>query len=152
MCGFSFICLLVFLPSTPLGLPTHIPPSFPILSLLSPSHEWEGSRHPLGEPCFQSEHVNSTLAQSALRSVSWSRATGSPPTIIDLAYSSASHVSPSPHAGLCLDKLVEDLLWRWKLPAPVSPASRPVGDHGVALWEGSSASPNPKHRGHLPVS
>ena len=90
-------------------LPT--PPSFPMLCLQAPFYEWEGSRQPLGEPCFQPRHVSSTLAQFALRSVSWSGAAGLPPTIIDLACSSASPLSPSSLTGLCLDKVLEALLW-----------------------------------------
>lgn len=82
MCGFSFTSLL----SPFLG------PSFPILSFSPPPIRGRGSRRPLGECCFQSGHVSSTLAQFAVRSVSWHGAVGSPLTIIDLAYSSASRV------------------------------------------------------------
>lgn len=109
MRGFSFTRLLVSLPSAPRCLPS---PPFPFSPFASPpACEWEGEQTPFREHCFQSSHVSSTLAQFALRSVSWSGAPGSPPTIIDLAYSSASPVSPFPHTGLCSDKLFEDLLW-----------------------------------------
>lgn len=153
MHGFSFICLLVSLPLAPLGLP--LPhPSLLSHSLLALPLPWMGGKQTSFRRALFSVWAcqlhSGTICSEICVMEQGHRVT--PPTIIDPAYSSASHVSPSPHAGLCLDKLVEDLLWCWKLPAPVSPASCPAGDHGVALWEGSSASPNPKHRGHLPVS
>ena len=95
------------------------------------------------EHCFQLRDVSSTLAQFALRSLSWGRAAGLPPTIIDLACSFASPVSPSSLTGLCLDKVLEALLWCWELPVPVPRCFvHPGWDHRAPLKEeSSSASP-----------
>ena len=99
-----------------------------MLCLQAPFYECEGSRQPLGEPCFQPRYGSSTLAQFALRSVSWSGAAGLPPTIIDLACSLASPLSPSSLTGLCLDKVLEALLWCWELPVPLPAASSILGE------------------------
>lgn len=86
-------CLLVSLALAPLGSPL---PSFASSASAAPS---QNGRHPLGEPCFQSRHVTSTLAQLALRSVSWTGASGSPPPPHGLTYSSTSPVFPSSRTG-----------------------------------------------------
>lgn len=67
---------LASLSPLPWALVAH-PPLLSSLSFPPASDQEEADR--LGECCFQSGHVTSTPAQFALRSVSWSRAVGSPP-------------------------------------------------------------------------
>lgn len=73
MRGFPFTGLLASLALAP-----RCPPSPPFQAVLPSASDREGADR-LGECCFQSGHVSSTPAQFALRSVSWSRAAGSPP-------------------------------------------------------------------------
>lgn len=140
-------------------------PSLPPSPLLSHSLLWlpclpvngRGSRHPLGENCFQSSRVSSTWAQFALRSVSWSGAPGSPPTIIDLAYSSASPV--------CLPFPTLVFVWINCVKIYCGAESRlPHRPHRLVQGETvewhlgkkvllpPQEPPHPKDGGHLPVS
>jgi len=78
----------------------------PLLTTASVNVEWQHCE----DQCFHSRHVNFNLLRFGVKSVPWCGAERSTPPIIDVAYSSASRVFFSPHTGLCLDKLFEDLL------------------------------------------
>lgn len=95
MCDFSF---------TPPPSLYFLPPLFFSAALVNA--EWQHC----GDQCVHSRHVNFNLLRFGVKSVPWCGARKVNPPIIDVAYSSASHVFFSLHTGLCLDKLFEDLL------------------------------------------
>lgn len=120
----SPLCVVFHSPASlsPLLWPLSSHPLLLSHSLLhSPSYDWEGTQTSFRIALFSVQACHLHSGTICFEICVMERGHRSPPTVIDLAYSSASHVSPSPHAGLCLKRSFEDLPWCRKPSAPASP-------------------------------